>query len=90
VAVNTYFIVPFTIVATTILVDVGNLITIALAFFVPLRLFVLRHDNAYQRAYLTFPIVLLFGVGIDLFYVWRLKQWILQQFWIYWWPPSLL
>jgi hypothetical protein len=27
---------------------------IALAFFVPLRLFVLRHDNAYQRAYLTF------------------------------------
>jgi hypothetical protein len=31
VAVNTYFIVPFTIVATTILVDVGNLITIALA-----------------------------------------------------------
>jgi sodium-dependent phosphate transporter len=42
---------------------------IALAFFVPLRLFVLRHDNAYQRAYLTFPIVLLIGVGIDLFYV---------------------
>lgn len=42
---------------------------IAFAFFVPLRWFVLRHDNAYKRAYLTFPIVLFIGVGIDLFYV---------------------
>jgi sodium-dependent phosphate transporter len=42
---------------------------IAFAFFFPLRMFVLRHENAYKRAYYTFPFVLLAGVGIDLFYI---------------------
>jgi phosphate/sulfate permease len=42
---------------------------IAFLFFIILRVFVLHHDNAFKRAYLAFPFVLLVGIGIDLFYI---------------------
>jgi sodium-dependent phosphate transporter len=42
---------------------------LAFLFFGGIRYFVLRHDNSFQRAVLTFPIVLIVGIGIDLFYI---------------------
>jgi phosphate/sulfate permease len=38
-------------------------------FFGAVRMFVMRHENCYQRAYYTFPLVLFVGIGIDLFYI---------------------
>ena len=42
---------------------------LAFFFFGSIRIFVLRHENSFNRAFLTFPIVLTIGIGIDLFYV---------------------
>lgn len=42
---------------------------LAFLFFISVRMFVLRKDNPFMRAYYTFPIVLTIGIGIDLFYV---------------------
>jgi sodium-dependent phosphate transporter len=50
---------------------VSPLVSGALAFFFfgTLRIFVMRSENAYNRAYLTFPIVIVIGLGIDLFFI---------------------
>jgi solute carrier family 20 (sodium-dependent phosphate transporter) len=42
---------------------------VAFIFFATIRYAIMRHENSFQRAYYTFPIVLLFGIGIDLFYI---------------------
>ena len=42
---------------------------IAFFFFGSLRIFVLRHEDAFKRSYYTFPLVLLIGIGIDIFYI---------------------
>jgi phosphate/sulfate permease len=42
---------------------------IAFLFFGATKMFILKSDNAYQRAYYAFPIVLFIGLGIDIFYV---------------------
>lgn len=42
---------------------------VSFVFFMFIRTFVMRNENAFHRAYLTFPLVLFVGVGIDLFYV---------------------
>ncbi len=34
-----------------------------------LRIFVLHHDDAYHRAYYTFPVVLFVGLSINVFYI---------------------
>jgi solute carrier family 20 (sodium-dependent phosphate transporter) len=42
---------------------------LAYGFFYTIRSCVLQNENAFERAYYTFPIVLFFGVGIDMFFV---------------------
>jgi solute carrier family 20 (sodium-dependent phosphate transporter) len=42
---------------------------VAFLFFGTIRMFIMRHENSYERAYYTFPLVLTAGIGIDLFYV---------------------
>jgi phosphate/sulfate permease len=43
---------------------------IAFVFFFFVRTFILGHDtHSFNRAYLLFPVVLLIGIGIDLFYI---------------------
>jgi phosphate/sulfate permease len=42
---------------------------ISFLFFSIVRYFVMNTDNAFQRAVNTFPIVLIIGIGIDLFYI---------------------
>jgi solute carrier family 20 (sodium-dependent phosphate transporter) len=42
---------------------------LAYSFFYTIRSCVLQNENAFERAYYTFPIVLFFGVGIDMFFV---------------------
>jgi solute carrier family 20 (sodium-dependent phosphate transporter) len=42
---------------------------LAYCFFYTIRSCVLQNENAFERAYYTFPIVLFFGVGIDIFFV---------------------
>ena len=42
---------------------------IAFLFFGSVRVLVLRHEDAFKRAYYTFPIVLFVGIGIDIFYI---------------------
>jgi sodium-dependent phosphate transporter len=43
--------------------------TVSFVFFGSVKYLVMKSDNSFQRAYYTFPIVLLIGIGIDLFYV---------------------
>jgi len=42
---------------------------IAFLLFGATKIFVLKTDNPYQRAYYAFPVVLFIGIGIDLFFV---------------------
>jgi solute carrier family 20 (sodium-dependent phosphate transporter) len=42
---------------------------VAFLFFSFIRVIVLKHENAFQRAYYTFPLVLIGGIGINVFYV---------------------
>jgi phosphate/sulfate permease len=43
--------------------------TVSFVFFGSVKYLVMKSDNAFQRAYYTFPIVLIIGLGIDIFYV---------------------
>jgi solute carrier family 20 (sodium-dependent phosphate transporter) len=42
---------------------------LAFLFFGFIRIFILRHENAFQRAFLLFPVVLFGGIFINVFYV---------------------
>lgn len=42
---------------------------VAFVFFALVKYLVLGYENAYDRAYHTFPIVLIIGVGINVFYI---------------------
>jgi solute carrier family 20 (sodium-dependent phosphate transporter) len=42
---------------------------IAFIFFFLVRYFVMTAENAFQRAYFAFPIIIIIGLGIDLFFI---------------------
>jgi phosphate/sulfate permease len=43
--------------------------SVSFVLFGSVKYLVMKSDNAFQRAYYTFPIVLLIGLGINIFYV---------------------
>lgn len=42
---------------------------VAYAFFGLIRMFIMRHENAYARVFKLFPFILLCAIGLDLFFI---------------------